>query len=181
MDSAWPLLVYIMDCCTSRDTPVLWTHTTHSSHSDFQSLLKLASEHSRKFGSAGEQPGSPEGVQDSPDGAACSPVSLGRDTDGSSEYSPPGNWGGGGGHTAERGASLGSAGYATVQSTPVHPLGQCGGGKDARRSQAEVGAGDEPVTPDVSPLPYTPLSSAEVQGMLKRARKQPRTARRLFQ
>ena len=40
-----------------------------------------------------------------------------------------------------------------------------------RRSQADVGAGDEPVTLDISPLPYTHLSSAEVQRMQKRARK----------
>ena len=49
-----------------------------------------------------------------------------------------------------------------------------------RRSQEDTEAGDENNTPDVSPLPYTPLSSAEVQRMLKRARKQPRSAHQLF-
>ena len=62
VDSAWPLLVYIRDCCTSRETPVAWTHTTHSSHSELQSLLKSASEHSLECGSAGEPPESPEGA-----------------------------------------------------------------------------------------------------------------------
>ena len=50
-----------------------------------------------------------------------------------------------------------------------------------RWSPEEAGAGDEPITPAISPLPYTPLSSVEVQRMPKRARKQPRTARQLFQ
>ena len=82
VDSAWPLLVHITDCCTSRDTPVLWTHPTHSSHSEIQSLLKSASEHSLECSSAGQRLGSPEGALGPPNGAAGSPVSLGSDSDG---------------------------------------------------------------------------------------------------
>ena len=127
VDSAWPLLVYITDCCTSRHTPVLWTHTTHSSHSEFQSLLKTANEHSLECSSARKQPGSPEGEPGPPDRAASSPVSLGS----VHPITPPRQLGGGGGHASERSTGLGSTGYPSVQPTPVHPLGQCGGGEDA--------------------------------------------------
>ena len=89
VDGAWPLLVYITDCYTSRDAPVSWTHTAHSFHSGLQSLLRSASEHLLECRLAGGQLGSPEGEPGSPERAAGSPVSLGRDTASSSEYSPP--------------------------------------------------------------------------------------------
>ena len=37
------------------------------------------------------------------------------------------------------------------------------------------------MTPDVSPLPYTPLTSAEAQRMLKRAKTGSRAVKKLFQ
>ena len=176
VDSAWPLLVYITDYCTSRDTPVLWTHTTHLSHPELKTLLQSASECMLECGSPGEQPGSPEGAPGSPDGAAGSPVSLGRDTNGSSEYSPPATGGGAG--TPQRESQVWEAPSTPVFSPlPYTPLGSAEVERMIRRSQAEVGTGDEPVTPEISLLPHSPLSSAEVQRMLKRARKQPRTAR----
>ena len=177
VDSAWPLLVYITDCCTSKDTPVLWTHTTHSSHSELQSLLKTASDHSLECSSAREQPGSPEGEPGPPDGAASSPVSLGSDPDGPSDYSPPAVGEGG---TPQREAPAWEAPDNPVFSPlPYTPLGSAEMERMLRRSQAETVVGDEHITPDVRPLPCTPLSSAEVRRMLKRARKQPRTARQL--
>ena len=177
VDSAWPLLVSITDCCTSRDTPVSWTHTAHSFLSELQTILRSAGEHSLQCRPAGGQLGSPEGAPGSPERAADSPDSLGRDSDSSSEYFPR-QLGG----TPQR--------EMHVQETPgtlvfsphrYTPLGSAEVERMLRRSQADDGAGDEPVTLDISPLPYTPLGSAEVQRMLKRARKQPRTARQLFQ
>ena len=132
VDSVWPLLVYIIDCCT-RDTPVSWTHTAHLFHSELQTLLRSASEHSLKCHPAGGQLWSREGAPGSPERAAGLPVSLGRDTASSSEYPPPPGNGGGGGHSTEGGAHTGNTGYTSVQPTPVHALGQCGGGKDAQK------------------------------------------------
>ena len=40
VDNAWPLLVYITDCCTSGDTPVSWTHTAHLFHSKLQTKIR---------------------------------------------------------------------------------------------------------------------------------------------
>ena len=39
---------------------------------------------------------------------------------------------------------------------PYTPLGSAEVERMIRRSQAEVGAGDESVTPEISPLPYPP-------------------------
>ena len=46
---------------------------------------------------------------------------------------PPRQSGGGGGGSTEGGAHTGNTGYTSVQPTPVHTLGQCGGGKDAQK------------------------------------------------
>ena len=70
----------------------------HSFHSELQTLLRSASEHSLVCRPARGQLASPKGAPGSLERAAGSPDSLGRDTASLSKYPPPppGNLGGGG-------------------------------------------------------------------------------------
>ena len=176
VDSAWPLLVYITDCCNSG-THRCYGHTQHTLIETFSHCYRRQVSKRARIAYRGSSQGRQR--ESHARRAGRQPrQSAWKATQVAHPSAPPRQLGGG---TPQREAPALEAPETPVFSPlPYTPLGSAGVERMLRRSQEDAEAGDENSTPHISPLPYTPMSSAEVQRMLKRARKQPRTARQLF-